>query len=113
MAWTTDISKAPRGHYDIEARKVKGGKTADHRVFKPEYVWLATRCGKVTLSRYMPKEPPFRPVPRWEMLQPGEQPVAWHPFDPSDTYEEVDPKSGKSVTRYRKPDYPSHLREAA
>lgn len=100
MAWSTDIAKAPRGHYDLQGRKAKGGSTAEHRIFHPAPVWLATRCGKVTLSRYLPEEH------RWEMLAHGEQPVAWHAFDASDTYEVMYATSDKPVMRYRKPDYP-------
>lgn len=48
--WNFDIDAAPRG----------------------KRVILATKCGKVTTSRYLPKED------RWEMLAKGEQPTAWH-----------------------------------
>jgi hypothetical protein len=73
MSWSFDISKAPRGRYVVVNRKF--GKTlADAKVFKPDRVILATKCGKVTTSHYMPEEK------RWEMLATGEQPVAWHPW---------------------------------
>lgn len=70
MIWCTDISKAPRGKYVVVNRKV-GKVQADQRVFRPDRVILATKCGKVTLSKYLPDEK------RWEMLAAGEQPVAW------------------------------------
>ena len=68
--WNFDISKAPRGKYVIVNRKT--GKTmTDVKVFKADPVILATKCGKVTSSRYIPDEK------RWEMLAKGEEPVAW------------------------------------
>lgn len=112
MAWSTDISKAPRGYYDIQFRKVKDGKTADHHVFRPEYIWLASRCGIVTLSSYIPDQK------RWEFFTKNQQPIAWHPFDPSDTYQDFIERKVKGevkripVTKYRKPEHPG-VREAA
>ena len=117
MAWNHDISKAPRGHYDLQSRKVKDGKEAIHEIFRPQYIWLASKCGIVTLSRWIPPEvspggKPMKGGRRWEFFSRNEQPIAWHPFDPSDTYQEPDPKSGKPVTKYRKPEHPG-VREAA
>ena len=71
MAWSFDISKAPRGKYVVVNRKVGKEVFADQRVFRPDRIILATKCGKVTTSHYMPDEK------RWEMLAAGEQPVAW------------------------------------
>lgn len=111
--WNSDISKAPHGYYDIQSRKVKGDKTADHQVFRREYVWLASKCGIVTLSSYIPDQK------RWEFFSRNETPIAWHPFDPSDTVEVFIERKVKGetrmvlVTQYRKPDYPSELLEAA
>lgn len=113
MAWSTDISKAPHGYYDVQTRRVNAEKTADHHVFRAEYVWLASKCGKVTLSSYIPDQK------RWEFFKRGEQPIAWHPFDPSDTCEVFIERKVKGeiqkvpVTQYRKPDYPIELLEAA
>lgn len=71
--WSFDISIAPRGKHVVVTRKA--GKTmADVRIFKPDRVILATKCGKVTLSHYLPDEG------RWVMLAKGEEPVAWHPW---------------------------------
>lgn len=65
--WHTDIKAAPHGRYVV--RQHKPG--VDTRVFVPERVILATKCGKVTISHYIPDEK------RWMMLAKGEQPVAW------------------------------------
>jgi len=70
MNWSFDISQAPRGKYVVVNRTV-GKVQADQRVFRPDRVILATKCGKVTLSKYLPDEK------RWEMLAAGEQPIAW------------------------------------
>lgn len=98
--WSTDLSKAPRGKYVVESRRVKGGKTEDHRVFKPDLVWAASKCGIVTLSWYMPE------LRQWEMFAKGEKPVAFHDFDPDrDTGKETN-KRGQEVTRYYPPAHP-------
>jgi hypothetical protein len=69
-AWNFDISQAPRGHtVDDFVQTPKGVRKTTR--FLPVKVILATKCGKVTVSKYMPDED------RWEMLQKGEQPVAW------------------------------------
>lgn len=100
MAWITDISKAPQGKYVIKSRRVKGDKTADHRVFKPDMIWAASKCGIVTLSCYLPDQK------RWEMFAKGERPVAFHDFDPDrDTAKETN-KRGQEVTRYYPPAHP-------
>lgn len=106
MNWSSDISKAPHGRYDVVARNIRGGGTADHRVFRPAYVWLASRCGKVTMSSYLPDQK------RWEMFSRGEQPVAWCVIDPGDTYETTDPTSGKRVMKHRVPEHPDMMEAA-
>lgn len=68
--WNFDISKAPRGSYVIKNRKF-GASPADTKVFRPDRLILATKCGKVTTSQYIPDEK------RWEFLATGEEPVAW------------------------------------
>lgn len=70
MIWNFDISQAPRGRYVTATRNNgKGDWTAE--VFEPAEVILATKCGKVTKSRWLPEEN------RWLMLAAGEQPIAW------------------------------------
>jgi hypothetical protein len=70
MTWNFDISAAPRGKTVQRDRKV-GDKDTTVSVFVPERVILATKCGVVTASQYLPKES------RWEALATGEQPIAW------------------------------------
>lgn len=67
MGWSTDIKQAPHGRYVVQQRR----PGVDMKVFVPEKVILATKCGKVTLSHYLPDEK------RWMMLAKGEEPVAW------------------------------------
>ena len=73
MDWSFDIAAAPRGKYVVRNRKF-GETSADTKVFEPDRVILATKCGTVTVSKYLPDEK------RWEMLAAGEQPVAWVVF---------------------------------
>lgn len=70
MSWDFDIGAAPRGQTVQQNRKV-GDKDTVVSVFVPDRVILATKCGKVTLSEWLPKEA------RWMMLATDEQPVAW------------------------------------
>lgn len=68
--WSYDISAAPRGKMVTQTVTVKGEERV-RDVFVPAKVILATKCGKVTLSHYIPDED------RWLMLASGEHPVAW------------------------------------
>lgn len=68
--WNFDIDLAPRGQMTTKLHATKTGTSAVE-VFQPERVILATKCGKVTPSQYLPKED------RWEALAKGESPVAW------------------------------------
>lgn len=71
MPWSFDITAAPRGRYVLRsAAKGKG----HIKTFEPAAVILATKCGKVTVSHYLPEQK------RWMMLADGEQPVAWMPW---------------------------------
>lgn len=96
MTWDHDISRAPRGRYVIETRRIKDGKTADHRVFERDVIWLASKCGKVMRSYYLPEEK------RWCMFSASEKPVAWMAYDEARDAYEVE-ENGKTVTRYRCP----------
>jgi len=73
IKWSKDVSKAPKGH--METRKI-GKNMAE--IFVPDRVILATKCGKVTLSYWHP-EKDDKPG-RWNMLNQGEEPVAWFPW---------------------------------
>lgn len=115
--WNRDISKAPRGTYEVQSRRLKNGGEAIHEVFRPQYVWLASKCGKVTLSSWLPPEVspggnPMKGGRRWEFFAHGEKPVAWMPLDPADIYQDIDAKTGKPVTRYRMPAHPDMMEAA-
>lgn len=94
MTWSTDISKAPRGHYDV----VPAGpdKTASRRVFKPEPIIAASACGVVCLTYWIDSEL------RWNMFAAGQQPIAWQSYPGPRAY--VD---DKGRTRYAV-DLPPH-----
>jgi hypothetical protein len=78
MDWSFDIAAAPKGKFVTQQRNfVKGAR--DIEVFEPDRVILATKCGTVTVSRWLPPQPD-RPEGRWEMLATGEQPIAWMAF---------------------------------
>ena len=68
--WDFDISRAPRGETVVSTVVIKGEERV-RNTFKPAKVILATKCGKVTLSHWLPEEK------RWLMLAHGEQPVAF------------------------------------
>jgi hypothetical protein len=70
VSWNFDIASAPRGKTVTQVRTVKD-KQVEGEVFQPDYVILATKCGSVGRSQYLPRED------RWEGLAKGEQPVAW------------------------------------
>lgn len=69
--WSFDIASAPRGKYTLRAA-VKG--RGHIKTFEPARVFLATKCGQVTIGSYLPDSK------RWEMLATNEQPVAWMPW---------------------------------
>lgn len=73
MTWRTDLDAAPRGEYVTTTQKAKDG-TREVKHFEPDPVILASKCGKVIKSRWMP-EPG-----RWEFFNKDEQPVAWQPW---------------------------------
>lgn len=79
--WNFDISSAPRGKTVPQTRQTAKGPV-ETQVFQPDRLILATKCGQVTPSRYLPAED------RWEALAKGEQPIAWqlwpeHPGEPA------------------------------
>jgi hypothetical protein len=93
--WSTDIKAAPHGRYVVKQRR----EGVDQRVFVPERVILTTKCGKVTLSHYLPEEK------RWLMLGHGEAPVAWMPWP--EPYSAVLPDPHLSVGSNGDPSIPS------
>lgn len=69
--WNFDISQAPRGNMvETTVHTVNGSRTTSRHV--PARVILATKCGKVVLSHYIPDD-----EGRWMMLGKGEEPDAW------------------------------------
>jgi hypothetical protein len=70
MSWNTDMSQAPRGKTAHRLRVVDD-KDITVETFVPDHVILATKCGKVTRSYWIPDEQ------RWCMLAKGEEPIAW------------------------------------
>lgn len=67
--WNFDISEAPLG------RTVVIGKFAQ---FAPDWIWVATKCGKVIKTHWKPKD--AFGGERFVGLNKGEQPVAWQHF---------------------------------
>lgn len=78
MTWNFDISTAPKGKMVATERQLKDDKVSVVEHFVPDPVWLATKCGKVLRSYWLP-EAGKNPA-RWSGLATGEQPVAWQPF---------------------------------
>ena len=72
-AWNFDIEEAPRGRASTKTVTVKGNEVTQ-KVFIPSPVILATKCGKVMASEWLPQ------AERWHGLATGEQPVAWQPW---------------------------------
>lgn len=73
MSWNHDMSKAPRGRYVIQNRKAGKG-AADVRVFEPQPILAASKCGKVGKSWYLPDEK------RWVGFTKDGGPIAWQPW---------------------------------
>lgn len=75
--WSHDLTTAPRGKMEMATRKV--GKNV-HEVtdFVPDVLLLATKCGKVIRSYWIPES--GKSPGRWSGLATGEEPVAWAPW---------------------------------
>jgi hypothetical protein len=75
--WSFDVAAAPRGKTFKRNRIVKD-KVQEVDEFVPDYLWVATKCGKVNKSYFIPQA---GKVPaRWSGLATGEDPVAWCEF---------------------------------
>lgn len=79
--WRYDFENAPHGKSVTSTVKTKDGER-EVKHFESAPIILASKCGKVIKSRWMP-EPG-----RWEFFNKDEQPVAWmewptHPATPS------------------------------
>ena len=71
--WNFNIAEAPRGKTVTKTSTVKD-KGVSREVFVPTPVILATKCGQVMASEWLPKPE------RWHGLATDEQPVAWWPW---------------------------------
>lgn len=88
MTWNTNIQEAPRGRNVTVMRNTKtrnGIERVPVNEFEIDPVWLATKCGKVVRSYWIPKTD--KNPGRWGGLANGELPIAWqtyvvpvHPF---------------------------------
>lgn len=79
--WSFDISQAPKGEW-IESVE-KGGRSGERhtRRYHAPRVILASKCGKVITSWWLPPdESERRPIGRWNGFMPDEEIVAWQPY---------------------------------
>jgi len=78
MTWSFEISTAPKGR-NITVMRTARSKDGVTRFpveeFEPDHVWLATKCGKVLKSYWIPET--AKNEGRWAGLGTKEQPVAW------------------------------------
>lgn len=72
--WNFNIDEAPKSYSRDASYSNQDGKIIQREKFVPVYVWLATKCGKVTVSYWIPNEK------RWNMLAQNEKPMAWQPY---------------------------------
>lgn len=70
MTWNFNIEEAPKGRTVERAVTTEKGKVP-YEAFERENVILASKCGKVTVSYWIPDEN------RWCMFSKHEAPVAW------------------------------------
>lgn len=70
--WNFDISEAPKGR--MVTRHGVGNAKADIQVFEPEKIWVASDCGKVGTSYFIPEQD------RWCGFTKGQTPKAWMPI---------------------------------
>lgn len=93
MTWNTNIAAAPRGRYVLRAAAKGKGHV---KTFEPAPIILATKCGTVTVSHYLPD------AKRWEMMSAGEEPIAWAPFPGYREYVDAKGRARRTV------DLPAH-----
>lgn len=79
MGWSFDIASAPRGKNITVTETDKDGKIREREEFRHDQVWLWTKCGRKTVSRWLPPNR-FNNRGRWDGLATTEEPVAWHPY---------------------------------
>lgn len=79
--WNFDISEAPRGNMvKTEQMRLRSDRKVEYvtEEFVPDWLWIATACGKVLKTHWKPKDK-FG-GDRFIGLNKGEQPVAWQHF---------------------------------
>lgn len=106
--WSTDIAAAPKGR-KVTVKKIVGDKTHSQTRMEGEQVWLASKCGRVILSRWL--WPAWdRGRGRWECLGTDEKPLAWRPFIEGE-FPAIFDKTTKewSYPNGKTPDYPAQL----
>lgn len=79
--WNYDLSAAPRGEYIEETLPGRSGSVRRITKYVAPRVILASKCGKVITSRWLPpEESEKRPKGRWEFFSADEEPLAWQPY---------------------------------
>lgn len=93
--WNHDMGKAPRGRY----RLIPSGKgTGTPKVFEPQRIVVAGRCGTVTISYWIDADK------RWNMFTAETPPIAWMEYAGPRQY--VDAK-GKTRSALDLPPHPT------
>lgn len=79
--WDFDISAAPKGGF-TEGMVLKGPKGKERLVqtYHAPVLIVATKCGKVTTTKWLHEEG------RWQMLAAGEDFIAWQPWPTHPNY---------------------------
>jgi hypothetical protein len=83
--WNYDMAECPKGCFVTVTKKV-GKNITSYQEWQRQVVILASKCGKVTTSEWLP-ETDKRKVGRWNMFSPGEEPLAWMPWPTHPTLE--------------------------
>ena len=71
--WNFDVASAPKGGTVPQTVVIKG-KPVERQVYEAPRLIVATECGKVTTTRWLPESE------RWEMFSKGSQFIAWQPW---------------------------------
>lgn len=82
MSWNFDVENVPKGHYEYVERRI-GKNEVTLPIWKPVRVIVATACGTVTLSQWLPSvklENGSEEGGRWEMLSKKDTIIAWQPW---------------------------------
>lgn len=69
--WNFDIEQAPKGHWSERKVAGRGGSERTIKTFHATRLIVASKCGVVTSTRWIPGEE------RWEMFMKDSPPIAW------------------------------------